>query len=143
MTDQHPFLMHALLTLTLMHDRYLLSALNAKKSTTEAFHRYQGVALFNSKLSGPIQPSERDALWAAAALLGVITFCHIEAKTPEEVWPLKPSSSLDLNWVKMSDGKKEVWKITQPLRADSIFQPLGPDYLSFLPMKSPQSHQAN
>jgi hypothetical protein len=33
----------------------------------------------------------------------------------------------------MSDGKKEVWKITQSLRADSIFQPLAPPkYMNFL-----------
>jgi hypothetical protein len=66
-----------------MHDRYLFAAPNTQMSTTEAFHCYQGIALFNSKLSGPIQPSERDA-WATAALLGTIAFCYIEAKTPEE-----------------------------------------------------------
>lgn len=92
--------MHAVLSLTLMHDRYLFTAPNTKLSTTEAFHWYQSVALFNGKLSGPIQPSERDALWAAAALLGIIAFRYIEAKTPEEAWPLKPPSSLDLKLAK-------------------------------------------
>src|SRR6202022_3727073 len=101
--DQHPFLMHAVLSLTLMHDRHL-SALNTKLSPTEAFHWYQGTALFNSKLSGPIQPSERDALWAAAALLGTIAIYYVEANTPEEAWPLKSPSSLDLNWLRMSAG---------------------------------------
>lgn len=118
--------MHAVLTFTLMHDRYLSATPYAKQSTTEAFHLYQGAALFNSKLSKPIQPSERGALWATAALFGTITFCHIEAKTPEEAWPLKPPSSSDLEWLRMSDGKKEIWKITQPLTADGVFQALAP-----------------
>lgn len=118
--------MHAVLTLTLMHDRYLSAASNTKQSRTEAFHLSQGAALFNSKLSKPIQPSERAALWATAALLGTITFGHIEAKTPEEAWPLKPPSSSDLEWLRMSNGKKEIWKITQPLTAESVFQAQAP-----------------
>jgi hypothetical protein len=128
--------MHALLSLTLMHDRYLSTELNTKLSTTEAFHWYQGIALFNRKLSGPIQPSERDALWATAVFLGTIAFFYIEAKTPEEAWPLKPPSSLDLSWLRMSDGKKEIWKIAQPLRADSVFQALALENTNFLPTSS-------
>jgi len=135
--DQHPFLMYVVLTLTLMHDRYLSASPNTKQSTAEAFYWYKGTALFNSKLSKPIQPSERDALWVTAALLGAIAFACIEAKTPEEAWPLKPPSSLDLDWLRMSDGKKEVWKITDPLRADSVFQPLAPEHQhDFLPTYS-------
>ena len=123
--------MHAVLLVTLMHDRYLSAARRSNLSMAEAFHWHEGVALFNRKLSGPIQPSERDALWAAAAILGTITFFHIEAKTPEEAWPLKLASSLDLNWLKMSDGKKEIWKITQPLRSDCVFQALAVEHMGF------------
>lgn len=82
--------------------------------------------MFNRRLSKPIQPSERAALWATEALLGTIAFYHIEAKTPEEAWPLKPPSSSDLDWLRMTDGKKEIWRLTQPMRADSIFQALTP-----------------
>ena len=128
--------MHAVLTLTLMHDRYLSAAPNTKLSTTEVFHCYQGIALFNSKLSGPIQPSEGDALLAAAVLLGTIAFYYIEARTPEEAWPLKPPSSLDLNWLRMSDGKKEIWKIAHPSRSDSVFKTLGPEHMNSLPTSS-------
>ena len=125
--DQHPFLMHVVLTLTLMHNRYMSALPNTNQSTVEAFHWYQGTALFNSKLSKPIQPSERDAIWTTAALLGVIAISCIEAKTPEEAWPLKPPSSLDLDWLRMSDGKKEIWKIADPLRTDSVFQAVAPE----------------
>jgi hypothetical protein len=116
--------MHALLKLTLMHDRHLSATPNTKQSSTEAFHWYQSTALFNSKLSKPIEPSEGAALWATAAFLGVIAFCHIEAETPEEAWPLKPPSSSDLEWIRMNDGKEELRKVIQPLTADSVFQAL-------------------
>jgi hypothetical protein len=126
--------MYVVLTLTLMHDRSLSSSPNTKQSAAEAFYWYQATVSFNSRLSKPIQPSERDALWATAALLGTIAFFNIEARTPEEAWPLKPPSPLDLDWLRMSDGKKEIWKITDPLRADSVFRLMGPEHhKDFLP----------
>jgi hypothetical protein len=120
--------MYVVLTLTLMHDRYLSASPNTKQSTAEAFYRYKGTALFSARLSKPIQPSERDALWVTAVLLGAIAFAGIEAKTPEEAWPLKPPSFLDLDWLRMSDGKNEVSKIADPLRADGAFRTLAPEH---------------
>lgn len=125
--------MHAVLALTLMHDRYLAAELNTKQTPSEAFHWFRSIALFNSRLSEPVQSSERDALWGTAALLGVIAFGYVEAEKPEEAWALAPPSSLDLNWLKMSSGKKEIWNITQPFRPDSVFQPLALEFTSFLP----------
>lgn len=118
--------MHALLSLTLMHDRYLSGASDTKLSTIEAFHWYQSTALFKSKLSGSIDHSERDAAYATAVCLGVITFFYIEAKTPEEAWPLKPSSSLDLNWLSLSEGKRTLGEVTRPSKEKTVFQTLLP-----------------
>ena len=53
---------------------------------------------------------------------------------PKEAWPLKPPSTLDLDWLRMSNGKNETWKITQPSRADSVFQPLGLETMNYLPI---------
>ncbi|MCJ1475382.1 hypothetical protein MMC13_004044 [Lambiella insularis] len=75
-------------------------------------------------MAGSIRPSERDALWAAAGLLGAVAFCYVEADTPEEAWPLNIPSPLDLNWLKMSFGRKEIWQLTQTLMAGSMFQAL-------------------
>jgi hypothetical protein len=116
--------MDAILTLTLMHDRHLSAVSNTKLSTTEAYHWYQATGSFNKQLSRPLQVEQQAALLATAALLGTVTFCHIEARTPEEAWPLKQPSSSDLDWLRMSDGKKEVWKLTQPLKADPVFHAL-------------------
>jgi hypothetical protein len=124
--------MHAILTLTLIHDRWLFAAPDPRQSTTEAFHLHRSVALFSSKMSGPIQPWERAALWATAALLAVITFCYVEARTPEDAWPLKPPSPSDLDWLRMSDGKKEIWKLTQPSKADSVLQAIDPPHTNEL-----------
>ena len=118
--------MYAVLTLVLMHDKYLYALSDPKLSATEAFHWYQGVSLFNRKLSGPIEPSERNALWLAAAINGTNAFFHLDARTADETWPLKPPSSMDLNWLMMSEGKKEVMKLTPPSTddAESVFRPL-------------------
>ena len=124
--------MHAVLALTLMHDRYLSPTLNSKLSTTEAFHWYQTTAMFNSKLSRTVRDSERDALWATSVFLGVMTLAQIDARVPEEAWPLKSPGSMDLNWLEMSEGKKAVWKITDPLRVDSVFRPMLLENYSFL-----------
>ena len=126
LTDQQPFLMHSILSLTLMHDRYLSGTQNTKLSTTEAFHWYQATALFNSKLSDPFPAAERDAVFATAVCLGVIAFFYIDAKTPEEAWPLKSPSSLDLNWLSLSEGKKTLGRYVQPASEPSLFQTLMP-----------------
>jgi hypothetical protein len=86
--------------------------------------------LFNRKLSTPVQPQDRDALWASAALLGVIAFSSIEASKPEEAWPLGHPEPSDLDWLRMSDGKAAIWNITNPLRPDSVFYTLADEYKS-------------
>ena len=128
--------MHAVLALALMHDRHLYARARETSTNTGAFKWYQSIALFNSKLSGPIEPWERDPLWATAVFLSLIAVYYIEADTAEQAWPLKPSSSLDLNWLKMCQGKKVIWKITQPLRKESVFRPLVMDNMSFIPEPS-------
>lgn len=126
LAHSHAFLMHGVLSLTLMHDRYLSGASNTKLSVTEAFHWYQSTALFNEKLAGPIDISERDALWATAACLGTIAFFYLEAETLEEAWPLKAPSPMDLNWLSLSEGKTTLWKLTRSSGAKSVFQILSP-----------------
>ncbi len=96
---ENQMLMHIVLALTLMHDRFLLGFADTPQGVTEAYHWYQGTAMFNRKLSGPIESFEKDALWGAAALLGVMSFANINATTYEEAWPLKATSDSDLDWL--------------------------------------------
>ncbi|MCJ1387484.1 hypothetical protein MMC18_000327 [Xylographa bjoerkii] len=105
-------------------------------SSAIAFHWARGAALLNRRLSDGIKSSERDALWACASLLGALGFSSICAKTPEEAWPLKRSSPSDLDWLKMCEGKKALWKIADPTRADSVFYPMVPYFKQFDPFVS-------
>jgi hypothetical protein len=119
--------MHVVQSVTAIHDRYLSVPFNSRPSTTEVYHWSRAAALFNQKLSLPVHPLDRDALWATAMLLGTAAFSWIEASKPEEAWPLKRPEPSDLEWLRMSDGKMAVWNITDPMRPDSIFHILADD----------------
>ena len=118
------------------HDRFLNHKPSVELSTAIAFHWARGAALLNHKLSDGIKPSERDALWACAGLLGALGFSSICAKMPEEAWPLTRTSASDLDWLKMSEGKKAIWEIAEPTRADSLFFPMTPWFKQFEPYAS-------
>ncbi|TVY35114.1 Sterol uptake control protein [Lachnellula occidentalis] len=120
----HPYLMHIVLTLTSIHDRYLSPTPSCKPTIKECHHWSEGASLLNKKLSTPWPPEDRDSLWTAAALLGAVTFSCVEAATPEEAWPLKDSDNSDLEWLRMSDGKQVIWKIADPTRPESAFHDL-------------------
>lgn len=109
-----------------MHDRYLHDGNVIEQSTAEAYHWYKGTALFNQVLRGPVKPEEKDTLWATVALLGAIAFACVDARTPEQAWPLRPATGTDLEWLRMSDGKKSVMKIADPYRPDSAFAEVAP-----------------
>jgi hypothetical protein len=95
--------------------------MDPKNARSLALHWYHGAALFNAKLSKPINQAERDAIWAAAALLGTSAFTDTRgAKTPEESWPLIPPTPSDLHWLKLND-KRVVLNIISPLRPESVF----------------------
>lgn len=113
--------MHVVQTLTASHDRYLSQWLYPRRTPAEVIHWDKALSLFNQKLARTIDPADRDGIWATAALLGVIAFAFTSATTPQESWPLRPSRSTDLDWLKMCQGKNVIWKITNPLRPDSIF----------------------
>lgn len=85
---------------------------------TELAHFTRGTALFNTKLSGPLTPSEKDAIWAAATILGSSSLAGVDALSPEQAWPLRESSESDLDWLRMYDGKREIWRMTDPTRPD-------------------------
>ena len=120
--------MHAIQATTAIHDRFLYASPHAPLTTTELYHLSQAAALFNRKLSAPIEPSERDALWITAILLGSATFAQIEASKPEEAWPMACSKPSDLEWLQMSSRKEAVCSATDPLRPGGIFHTLADEY---------------
>lgn len=118
--------------MTAKHDRFLSESADSKETTFETYHGYQAAALFNQKLCGPIKPSDRDAILATGALLGGISTSSIEAASPEEAWPLKPSSPSDLQWLKLNDTKKAIWRIAGPPGPESVFHSLVDAYAADL-----------
>ncbi|KAM0448346.1 hypothetical protein ACHAQK_000327 [Fusarium lateritium] len=129
---KYPFLLHVFVALTLLHDQHLNPRQAPSQRTALAFHWYQATALFHRRLAaaGAIaDPStlpgpERDALWASGALLGAASFALLDVEDVDAAWPLRESDNLDLNWLRMNDGKKVVWKLSDPTRDGSIFQAL-------------------
>ncbi|KAI8267906.1 hypothetical protein K4K58_006749 [Colletotrichum sp. SAR11_239] len=119
---QHPFVMHTILALTHLHDMSLTTTtLTANPAFT--YHWYRAISLLHRKLSQPILPAERDALWVAAAFVGVASFANTsDIASPRDAWPLRPPCWEDLDWLKLGDGKKQVWRLTNPLRSEGIFR---------------------
>ncbi|KAF2445532.1 hypothetical protein P171DRAFT_411442 [Karstenula rhodostoma CBS 690.94] len=125
----HPFLMHMVLSLTLLHDAHLTTCPNSDLATdfqkASLTHWNTATKLFNALLSRPIPPSYRDAIWATGALLGTASMAYIESSDPAQAWPLKPPDPNDLNWLKLNEGKRAVWEIADPSRPESMFYSLG------------------
>ncbi|KUJ13585.1 uncharacterized protein LY89DRAFT_160287 [Mollisia scopiformis] len=125
----HPYLMHVVQVLTVIHDRYLSPNPYSKQTLTEVFHLSRAAALFNRKLSEPIQLQDRDGLWATAALLGLIAFSLTDASDAEESWPLAVNEDADpLEWISIAESKSAIWNLTNPLRPDSRFSIMKHDY---------------
>src|SRR5450432_3319422 len=120
--------MHTIQTLTSIHDRHLSASPTSRQTITEICHLSRGAALFNRKLSAPLPPADRDAVWATSALMGIIAFCCVDAYTPEEAWPLKFPEPSDLDWVGMSEKKAAIFNLTNPFRPDSLFHFLADEY---------------
>ena len=136
---QYPFLKNIVITLTLLHDRHLAGTFTISRAILS--HWYHGTAKFKEALMQPLKNETRDALWASAALLGVIQFASIDVRSAQEAWPLKPSDPSDLDWLKMSEGKKAIFALTDPLRSDSAFHKMSINHGSlFRPMIEPQDH---
>ncbi|KXH69183.1 hypothetical protein CSAL01_06009 [Colletotrichum salicis] len=117
----HPVVMHTVIAMTHLHDLTLLTPTSPPPQATQtalAYHWYRGVSLLHRKLSAPILPSEHDALWLASAFISVAAFANVASlAAPRDAWPLRKESPSDLDWLKLGDGKKQVWKMTDTLRA--------------------------
>ena len=96
-----------------------------------AYHWYHGTMQFKEKftnLSRRHSARERDSLWIAANLLCAASYGYLESHDPYDTWPLRfgpPTNELD--WIKMNNGKRALWHIVQPYRADSVFSLLPHD----------------
>lgn len=126
--SQHAFLMHMLLSLTLMHDAHIVAidspSVSTKHKHAALQHWNTASKLFNSLLAKPIAPTRRDAVWATGVVIGAASFWYVNSNEVEEVWPLKPYEPEDLSWLRLGEGKRALWRIADPSRPDSVFSHL-------------------
>ena len=121
----HRFLMHLVQAMTAAHDRYVCGVATARPCAAEAYHMNQALVTFQTILSRPIHPDDRDSLIVASSFLGVVSFFNLEASSVEEVWPL---IDCDMSWLSLSDGKRAVWRLANPLKQDSFWNRVGQMY---------------
>jgi hypothetical protein len=128
--------MHASIAVALTYDRYLNNNSSGSRYTLEeCYHWSQSTVLLNKRLREPIEAKDKDPIWGTAAALTILTFSSPDARTPEQAWPLKPSSdSSDWDWLRMNKGKMSMWHIFDPLRPDSLFYVMA---ATFAHMNSP------
>ena len=120
--------MHASLAVALAYDRYLNGSLCQSRPLEETYHLSQGTNLLNRRLRGKIESKDKDPIWGTAAALAILTFCSPESTAPEESWPMKCPDSIDLDWLRMSNGKMSLWHLANPLRPDSLFRVMATTY---------------
>jgi hypothetical protein len=133
------------MAITLVHDRHMSRHQDPKMLEVEAFHWYRATSTFSQALQRPPQGDEATALLTTAALLGCLSISNIQASTPEDAWPYSEQYDSNLTWLKMSSGKKEVWKLTQQhnIKPTPLFKKLSvvytgeviPDYSTNRPSK--------
>ncbi|KFZ20119.1 hypothetical protein V502_03349 [Pseudogymnoascus sp. VKM F-4520 (FW-2644)] len=131
-----PYVMHLVQALTSLHDRHFSGQPNKRQIAAESYHLSRAAAQFNRKLSAPLAPADRDAVWAAGCLIGWIVFCSIDATQASEAWPLAPPKPSDLEWIRMNDAKALLWGITDPTRADSMFSITAREYATGMNKRS-------
>lgn len=120
--------MHTMLALAASHERQQYAPIDSKQNRIEAYHHLQSILLFNQKLSRPIEASDKDPIWATAALVGMLTLASFDPSSPEEAWPLRPSNPSNLEWFRIGDRKKVIWDLTDPLRSGGIFSTMAHEY---------------
>ncbi|KAK4120172.1 hypothetical protein N657DRAFT_649524 [Parathielavia appendiculata] len=124
----NPYLMHAILAVTAIHDRYHGSPITADHPRREAYYSSQGAALLNQKLSEPTLPQDRDTLWMTATFLGIVVFSSNISESPETSWPLKVSEPTDLEWLRMTEAKRVIWELADTLQSNGIFRNMAEDF---------------
>jgi hypothetical protein len=138
--------MHTLLALTMMHQRFTNSQVSQQPSHEEALHHFRSISLFNARMSISKQPTgifEAAALWVSGALISTIAFANIQSLDPELNWPLRSSSSSDLSWLIIAEGKSQLFSMTQSLKGDAQFSRLFPPQTSHVLHRTSMATQLN
>ncbi|KAF2759203.1 hypothetical protein EJ05DRAFT_337075 [Pseudovirgaria hyperparasitica] len=130
------FLMHAVLAVSALHDRYLGVQTVHYQPVRQAYHLSRSIALFRDSLTNTIGEAQKDAVWATAVFLAILTMSSTVVSSPSECWPLTSSDSSTVEWLRLKASDKALWTIADPLRADSAFSTMS-DTLSQMKQELP------
>lgn len=126
---QHKYLYHIYIGFAQLQDAHFNLVPGSPRPSdvaNMALHMYHSATMFKKTLSElisqkAIAPMERDALWMGASMLATSCFANIDSLDPREVWPLRAPDMMDLDWLRMNQGKDIVWSIADLGRSDSVF----------------------
>lgn len=104
-----PYLMHAVLTVTVTHD-WTIHGFNGRRAGfIQAYHMQQCATALHDRLCQPYSEDDHDALWASAALL----MCASVAGTIN----VRPTLD-DLDWIHVCRRTTNLARAWDPLRQD-------------------------
>ncbi|RAH78618.1 hypothetical protein BO86DRAFT_391622 [Aspergillus japonicus CBS 114.51] len=121
-----PFLKHAITTVALTYQRHTTIPIRSTPDLVESYHWDRALVGFNRKLSQNPQSDDKAALLSTSMLLWLLVFCHVDASTPEEAWPLSPNVISGPTWLRIARGKDEVWRQMPSPPRDCISAALAP-----------------
>ncbi|OJJ99039.1 hypothetical protein ASPACDRAFT_121829 [Aspergillus aculeatus ATCC 16872] len=121
-----PFLEHAITTVALMYQRHTTTPFRLTPDWAESYHWDRALVGFNRKLASNPQSDDKAALLSTSMLLWLLVFCHVDASSPEEAWPLYPNLVSGPTWLRIARGKDEVWRQMPSPPQDRISAALAP-----------------
>ncbi|OAA72671.1 hypothetical protein LEL_08455 [Akanthomyces lecanii RCEF 1005] len=130
LANAHKYLYHIYIGFAQLQDAHFNVVPGSPRPSdgaTMALHMYHSATMFKQTLSElmprkkHISSMERDALWMGASMLATSCFANIDSLDPREVWPLRAPDMMDLDWLRMNQGKDIVWEIADLGRSDSVF----------------------
>ncbi|XWW95889.1 hypothetical protein V2A60_003857 [Cordyceps javanica] len=141
LANAHNYLYHIYIGFAQLQDSHINVVPGSPRPSdgaTMARHMYHSATMFKQTLtellplgrrasspssSSSISSTERDALWMGAAMLATACFANVDSLDPREVWPLRaPDDAMDLDWLRMNQGKDIVWEVADLGRPDSVFR---------------------
>lgn len=128
LTTQHPYLMHAMLAVVTAFRQTQHGVIRGCRTQTEIHHTLQCICLFKRKLSQLIAAPDQNALWATSALLGLIAIVSFEETRHEGALPVRPVHASDLEWMRLTVGKRIIWTLTDSLRTNGLFRAMASEY---------------
>ncbi|PHH51630.1 Sterol uptake control protein 2 [Ceratocystis fimbriata CBS 114723] len=122
-THGYRWILHFVFALALIHQDGVLPTPPARFKDI-SFHHHHARAILFLHLAIPFEAQsslDRDALWAAIALMCHFTFSAHDIPGASDAWPVRRPESQDLAWVRQCQENAAMFDIVHTLGVDSMF----------------------